>query len=299
MATFKYGKAFKFSSLLDFDAYSEESVTLTRSELAGSLGGYKASFKGSFEFWVWDPYYQDDKGVDGTVRSITVSQGGKTALTVTGLSQDFMNLDHTADRSGVEAAMRLLMLGNDVVEGSNGNDVLNGHAGNDVLRGNSGHDTLTGDAGNDRIFGGSGQDRLSGGAGSDRLSGGAGNDQLSGGPGNDQLVGGSGKDLLIGGSGADKFVFNAVSEIGRGAARDVIQDFSHDDLIDLRAIDANTKAAGDQAFRFIGTKAFTKHAGELTIKNGIVAGDVNGDGIADFHLEVRGVTGLHASDFLL
>ena len=86
------------------------------------------------------------------------------------------------------------------------------------------------------------------------LDGGAGNDYLSGGRRNDLLQGGTGKDVLIGDAGADDFVFKSVGEAGKGSARDVIRDFSRaqGDDIDLSAIDANTKAAGNQAFSFIG-----------------------------------------------
>ena len=74
-------------------------------------------------------------------------------------------------------------------------------------------------------------------------------------------------------------------------------------LIDLSAMDANKAAAGDQAFAFLGTGDFTHHAGEL--RYGVdsagahVYGDVNGDGVADFHILVAGLTTLLASDFIL
>lgn len=282
MAVFKYSKPLKFSSFLDFDSYSEESATLTRSSLEGSLNGYKASFKGSFDFWVWDPYYHDNKGVDGTIRSITVSQNGKTVLSVTGLSQDFMNLDHTGARSGVEAAMRLLMLGNDRVEGSSGNDVLSGYAGSDIMDGAGGNDALAGDWGNDWLRGGAGRDQLTGGAGSDRLVGGAGSDQLTG------------------GAGADHFVFGTASEsVGRN--RDIVTDFSEQDFINLRAIDADTTRAGNQNFHFIDTRVFSGVAGELREKFGNVAADTDGDGQADLYVKLVGTPGTNvgADDFIL
>ena len=74
----------------------------------------------------------------------------------------------------------------------------------------------------------------------------------------------------------------------------MIRDFSRaqGDDIDLSGIDANAKAAGNQAFSFIGDKAFSGKAGELQYKNGIVAGDVNGDKAADFHIEIANHAGL-------
>ena len=174
-----------------------------------------------------------------------------------------------------------------------------------VLDGGAGTDKLTGgrpgrQAGNDRLTGRAGADKLYGKAGADKLNGGAGDDHLSGGKGNDLLKGGTGKDVLVGGAGADDFVFQSVAEAGKGGQRDVIRDFSHrqGDEIDLSGIDANAKAAGNQAFAFIGSKAFSGKAGELQYKNGIVAGDVNGDKAADFHIEIANHHGLAAGDFI-
>ncbi len=62
------------------------------------------------------------------------------------------------------------------------------------------------------------------------------------------------------------------------------------DMIDLSAIDANTKAGatGNQAFHFIGTNVVWNagDAGQLraiwTASGQIIQGDVNGDRVADF-----------------
>ena len=75
------------------------------------------------------------------------------------------------------------------------------------------------------------------------------------------------------------------------------------DKIDLSGIDANTALAGDQAFTFIGTSSFRGRPGELhTIRvNGVtvIEGDVNGDRIADFQIELSSTINLSVSDFLL
>ena len=75
-----------------------------------------------------------------------------------------------------------------------------------------------------------------------------------------------------------------------GAAIDTIVDLSAEDVIDLSAIDANTHKAGDQAFALVG--AFSHHAGELTLtKDGkftTLAADVNGDGVADLTVSIKG-----------
>jgi serralysin len=126
----------------------------------------------------------------------------------------------------------------------------------------------------------------------------------------ENAVGGSGKDVLIanaeanilkGNGGADMFVF----ETTKAAAGDKILDFSQSqkDKIDFGAIDASTKAAGDQDFTFIGTQGFHKKAGELRFekKSGdtFIHGDVNSDGKADFSIVIDASINLKASDFIL
>ncbi|WP_221939022.1 hypothetical protein, partial [Mycobacterium sp. KBS0706] len=69
-------------------------------------------------------------------------------------------------------------------------------------------------------------------------------------------------------------------------------------------IDANTGVAGDQAFTFIGAGLFTGVAGQLRAANtspGVttIAGDVNGDGVSDFHIQLTGNLALVAADFVL
>lgn len=137
------------------------------------------------------------------------------------------------------------------------------------------------------------------------LSGGAGNDKLVGSAGADVLIGGAGTDTMTGGAGADRFVFNFISHSVVGANADKILDFSHaqGDKIDLSAIDANTGWAGDQAFTFIGTGAFSHTAGELhyAFSGGttIIGGDINGDAASDFHIVLNGHVALAAADFVL
>ena len=149
-------------------------------------------------------------------------------------------------------------------------------------------------------------DTIHGLAGNDRINGRAGDDWLYGGAGKDQITGGGGADRLKGGGGADVFVFTSIKDSTIAASgRDTIGDFSRKDgdRIDLKAIDANTKSGGDQAFAFIGAQAFHKKAGELRseAKNGetILFGDVNGDGKADFSIRVDAAITFAKGDFLL
>ena len=117
-----------------------------------------------------------------------------------------------------------------------------------------------------------------------------------------------GSDTLKGGLGADVFKFNTTTESVVGLLHDAILDFSSFELdkIDLSVIDAQTNVAGNQVFNFIGNNiggdvVFTHHSGELIFDTATesVLGDVNGDGIADFEIELLGVNVLSASDFVL
>ncbi|TCQ29005.1 calcium-binding protein [Rhizobium sp. PP-CC-3G-465] len=167
--------------------------------------------------------------------------------------------------------------------GTNSADDITGSADRNVLKGFGGADNLYGLEGNDGLYGG------------------AGNDVLYGGSGADDLTGGIGRDYLNGGTGADIFYFDTLIDSRVGSGRDVIADFtaSEGDLIDLSGIDANTRSGGNQTFDYIGNDGFSRHAGELRFSNGILSGDVNGDGRADFEVSVSGVTKMYADDFIL
>jgi Ca2+-binding RTX toxin-like protein len=134
---------------------------------------------------------------------------------------------------------------------------------------------------------------------------------LSGFDGNDSLIGGLGQDRLRGGSGADHFLFRSANEIGKThQTSDLILDFKHlTDKIDLHLIDASTRKSGNNAFVFIANQNFHKITGELRTEmhneSGTVhdvtyvSGDTNGDGAADFRLEIAGLKILSQTDFIL
>ncbi len=154
------------------------------------------------------------------------------------------------------------------------------------------------------LQGNAGNDQLSGGAGLDRLSGGAGTDNLNGGAGADWLNGGTGRDLLTGGEGADRFVYERPGDSPLGRNADHITDYELGDLIDLSLIDASSRAAGDQAFDWIGLGAFTGAAGQLRYQvidgSAHLYGDTNGDRVADFEIVLDQVSALPPPiDFLI
>lgn len=153
---------------------------------------------------------------------------------------------------------------------------------------------------------------LSGGSGMDGFYGLGGNDTISGAGGNDFLDGGAGKDTLTGGAGKDIFDYDAVSESGNSStSRDVIKDFVHlTDDIDLSGMDASAILAGNNAFTWRGTSAFTTSTqGELRYQKydnsgtsndyTIVYGDNDGDTASEFQIECRGLLNLTSADFFL
>jgi len=137
-----------------------------------------------------------------------------------------------------------------------------------------------------------------------RLFGGRASDTLKGGANADLIHGNLGADSLTGNGGADTFRYDSTADSSSGAM-DQITDFTPGtDKIDLSRIDASSLAAGDQAFAWIGSNAFSGTAGELRAyqQSGtwFVEGDVNGDSVADLviALTLQGPTPLGAGDFL-
>jgi Ca2+-binding RTX toxin-like protein len=138
--------------------------------------------------------------------------------------------------------------------GSDYHDDLWGDSGSNIIRGLGGDDSLKGYGGADTLFGGDNNDTLFGLDGTDTLRGELGNDTING---------GAGRDNLYGGLGGDKFVWSTTAETGvTRETADMVWDFRFldGDRIDVSAIDADVYAGGNQAFRFIGTAAFTLNA---------------------------------------
>jgi Ca2+-binding RTX toxin-like protein len=205
------------------------------------------------------------------------------------------------DLRGLEGNDRLQGLGGaDLLDGGYGHDVLVGGAGGDVLIGGEGNDlasygsspaavfvslmshtasggdaqgdTLNGVEGllgspfADGLSGDNGANSIDGADGNDTIKGFGGDDFLYGYLGQDMITGGTGRDVMSGGFGTDTFFWFSTDDTGVTEARsDTITDFyAHEgDRMDLSFIDANVYAAGDQAFTFIGTAAFSGTPGEI------------------------------------
>lgn len=214
--------------------------------------------------------------------------------------------------------------GADTLLGGGGQDLLRGDAGDDVLQGDDGADRLDGGIGADELVGGEGQDSIYGGAGADTLSGGDGvdimigqgdadlmlggngDDVMGGGTGDDTLVGGFGADRLLGELGADVFRWLSLAESSRFAT-DLVSDFRTGiDRLDVSAIDADTMAADDQGFVFIGSALFTGGLGVAQARVQVIGqttwltlDTADADASADFHLRLLGAPTVVAGDLIL
>ena len=115
--------------------------------------------------------------------------------------------------------------------------------------------------------------------------------------GNGQIGTGASAGLNIAAAESDTFVFR--NDL-LSSTPQTIQDFDPGvDKIDLRQIDANINLADDQAFSYIDENAFSGKAGELNFVNGILSGDLNGDGVADFRIAIARPSSLTEADFYL
>ncbi len=154
--------------------------------------------------------------------------------------------------------------------GRGGDSEIHGGAGGDRIFGIGGDDMLFGEGANDFIQGGNGDDMIYGGDGQDQLDGGNNNDMLFGGDDNsrDRLTGAAGDDVLDGGGGRDILRGDSISGgvVVTGGA----------DIFDFNEV--NDSLAG----------------GSHTI----ISADVDGDGVADFQIDLNGNVTLTSSDFV-
>ncbi|MEI6798602.1 MAG: calcium-binding protein [Pseudomonadota bacterium] len=213
--------------------------------------------------------------------------------------------------------------GTDTVYVSYGNDTLWGGAGRDMLR----FDTVSGLAGVtanlttskasfmdqdemltvfgfEDILGTPYADALTGNALANSFMGGGGADMLSGGEGADTLTGGTQADVLYGGKGADVFVFSAAAD-SMMTARDTIKDFEKGlDVIYFAPIDA-VLGGLDNAFRFIGTQAFSASGAEVRYQRVEASGTtlievrLGGSVKDDLQIVLTGLFDLTAASFVL
>ena len=97
------------------------------------------------------------------------------------------------------------------------------------------------------------------------------------------------------------FVYSRAGHSGTDSRRDRIIDFvSGVDRLDLRGIDADTRKPGHQRFRFVAGAPLAT-AGQLTYdrSSGILAGERDGKGRADFQIALTSRPALLVSDLQL
>ncbi|WP_421594673.1 M10 family metallopeptidase C-terminal domain-containing protein [Shinella sp. M27] len=222
--------------------------------------------------------------------------------------------------------------GDDTLDGGSGEDRMEGGKGNDIYIVNNRYDKIIEnklegiDVANTSIsltlvanienlilrlgdINGTGNElanTITGSDGNNVLKGMSGNDKLFGRVGNDTLIGGQGADDLYGGTGKDAFVFTSLKDSTVAVSgRDTIFDFSRTqgDRIDLSGIDAMSTTSKNDAFAFIGSKGFSGKAGELRFDKEAagtyIYGDVDGNGKADFAIELTAAVMLLKGDFIL
>lgn len=244
------------------NAYEDNYHLITTTDDALSLYGSGFAYDGS------------NNMVSGTVEAMSQWYWGGTAWVglfhISGLSVSMADIYAAANTSSTAddyALVKSGLSGRDRFYLSSGNDKAHGYGGADLLKGFGGRDVLYGDRGKDVLIGGAGRDKMF-----------AGND-----------------------NNVDRFVFKKIGDSHTGSARDKIFQFDHgEDLIDLSGIDANIDVNRNQAFVFSGAGA---HANAVWVEdtgsNLIIKGDVDGDAVADFAIELVNVDFINAGDFIL
>ncbi len=139
------------------------------------------------------------------------------------------------------------------------------------------------------------------------VSGTNGNDFMAAKSGDDTYIGGSGADTMAGGMGSDQFVFRNITDFrsadGKTSLTDRIVDFTSGvDKLDFRNFASNGSATVKSSFTFTGVDTSFKatQAPQLRFNSAskTLQGDSNGDGQADFSLELSGVSSLKEGDFI-
>jgi Ca2+-binding RTX toxin-like protein len=154
---------------------------------------------------------------------------------------------------------------------------------------------------NTNLAAGSGGQLISGTSAADRLVGVGAGDTITGGAGADTLISGGANEHLVGGAGADHFAFTNAAN-SPVSSPDTIGAFSSGDgdKIDLSALDP---VVGGVRQPFTIVKYFTHHPGQLVVSldvdHAVVTGDINGDGVADFAINVNTPRLLGSGDFIL
>ena len=126
-------------------------VTVATASQIRITDGYRMQdYYGSFQY--------DSYGLSGGyVTSTAAYAGNARVFEASDFNVNAVTLESYIDYDA-QAALALVLSGNDEIRGSNGSDLLIGYAGNDRLYGNGGNDLFIADPGSDWIDGGAGLD---------------------------------------------------------------------------------------------------------------------------------------------
>lgn len=120
---------------------------ITINDFRGNIGNYYGSFQ-----------YANDRVSGGTLTSYNQYTKYSIQFLATGFAVPAALAYDIADSGDAQAAWRLILPGNDVINGSSSADILAGFTGNDQFNGGAGNDTIYGGAGNDTLVYSSGKD---------------------------------------------------------------------------------------------------------------------------------------------
>ncbi|WP_198586007.1 DUF4214 domain-containing protein [Pararhizobium haloflavum] len=148
MAQLVFQKAF---DLLSVNEFRGEFVEQTAERIVGSDGVSTAYYYGQFTIF-------PDGDFSGTLDGIEYFEGDDLIFVANDFSVDAAEFGALIRTDQVEAAVALVLGGNDTVYGSNGDDVLVGAGGDDVLFGATGDDEFHAGNGSNTIHGDDGFD---------------------------------------------------------------------------------------------------------------------------------------------
>jgi len=294
----------------NFTIYEDGKLTKSKWEVDldnPSKGEFKSTFYGNFN--VAD--LRKEKYNTSKISKIEYRRDGVLVTSIEGLNIstkvfiDYLygvdvdsegNPSYPGSIKGSSALIRRVFSGGDIIHGSNKSDRLSGYGGNDTIYGGSGDDIIHGGQVENSEHAVSDAN-----SGNDTLYGDDGDDTIFGGDGDDKLIGDSGKDTLTGSTGVDRFIYRSIKDSKVGSVNsDVITDFkgTQGEKIDLSALDAFTGKAGNQAFVFIGSNAFTGTRGEVRFSGGVLQMNTGTDTTADMEIALTGVTSF-SQNFLI
>ena len=274
--------------------------------LDGGLGGDTMYGEAGNDTFVVD---STADSVIETNSNVDLSDTVISSITYTlGTNVENLTLQGTSAINGAGNGAKNIIIGNSAINtlsGAGGDDTIEGKGGADVLNGNAGTNTVSyknapagiavnlntgvgtaGEAQGDTI------------ANFTTIAGSAFADTIVASNAGNTITGGGLNDTLTGGTRKDTFVYLVITD-STPAKADTINGFSITgstaDVINLSAIDAiPATAAVNDAFTYIGTTAFSRVAGQLRFSSAqnSLLGDTDGNGNADFSINMPGVTSL-------